>query len=135
MRKVCIDTLQVGDKFRLCEASNYVREVRQILTGQSICDKQLLCFTNDGEDTYFSIHDCLGNEVYLIDHSTRLNELKVGDKFRWYENDKILKIVTDVSFDHIVYMYTSLGETFYAVYCAAEPTWNDEVILEDEETN
>lgn len=135
MRKVCIDTLQVGDKFRLYAETTYVREVKQILTGQTFCEKQLLCFTTHGDDTYHSVHDCTGIDVYLVEDTTRLNELKVGDHFRWFEGDKILKIVTEKLDDHLVYMYTTFGTTYYAVYCEAESTWNDEVILEDEETN
>lgn len=135
MRKICIDDLKVGDKFKIYSETTYVREVKQILTGQNFCEKQLLCFTVNGDNTYHSVHDCTGIDVYLVEHKLKFNELEVGDHFRWYDGDKILKTVTEKLDDHIVYTYTAFGTACYSVYCAAELTWNDEVILEDEETN
>lgn len=136
MKEICIDDLQVGDVYTLWDTGNgYKREVKQILTGQTHCDKQLLCLVDDGHKTYHTVQDCLGMKVYLVGNILKLNQLKVGDHFRWYEGDKILKIVTEKLDDHLVYMYTAFGTTYYSVYCEAEPTWNDEVILEDEETN
>lgn len=136
MKTVKASNLVVGDKFKMTECTQYVHEVRQILTDQTSEHKQLLCLTdNDSEYTYYTLHYKTDYDVYLVNHAPRLNELKVGDKFRWFEDDTILKIVTEKLDDHIVYMYTTFGTTYYSVHCEAEPTWNNEVILEDEETN